>query len=91
MTHSRTLSATGMPMRLVRWTAATLWACAATGAIAQASPTEPIRVGALLSVTGGLAAVGLPEREGVLLAQKVVNARGGVNGRPLEIVVEDDG
>ncbi|NDZ17519.1 ABC transporter substrate-binding protein [Variovorax sp. WS11] len=52
---------------------------------------EPIRVGALLSTTGGLASVGIPEREGVLLAQKMVNARGGINGRPLEVVLEDDG
>ncbi|MNK86802.1 Leucine-, isoleucine-, valine-, threonine-, and alanine-binding protein precursor [compost metagenome] len=68
-----------------------LAASASTG-FAQSAPSgEPIRVGALLSTTGGLAAVGLPEREGVLLAQKVVNARGGINGRPLEIVLEDDG
>ncbi|KQP22177.1 ABC transporter substrate-binding protein [Pseudorhodoferax sp. Leaf267] len=51
---------------------------------------EPIRIGSLLSVTGGLASVGLPEREGMLIAQKVLNARGGILGRPLEIVQEDD-
>ncbi len=61
-------------------------------AVAQAAPAgEPIRIGALLSTTGGLASVGIPEREGVLLAQKVINSRGGINGRPLEIVMEDDG
>jgi branched-chain amino acid transport system substrate-binding protein len=60
-------------------------------AVAQSpSSNEPIRVGALLSVTGGLATVGVPEREGVLLAQKVVNSRGGVAGRRLEVIVEDD-
>lgn len=62
-----------------------------TTAQAQAKPgAEPIRIGALLSTTGGIAQVGLAEREGVLLAQKVINARGGINGRPLEIVMEDD-
>ena len=50
----------------------------------------PIRIGSLLSVTGALAALGQPEREGMLVAQKVLNARGGINGRPLEIVQEDD-
>lgn len=62
---------------------------AACPALAQPKP-EPYRVGALLSVTGGLAVAGLPEREGVLLAQKVINARGGINGRSLEILLEDD-
>lgn len=63
----------------------------ATGlAQAQATP-EPYRIGALLSVTGGLAVAGLPEREGVLLAQKVINARGGINGKLLDIQLEDDG
>ncbi len=61
----------------------------ATPAAPVASGT-PVRIGALLSVTGGLASVGLPEREGMLVAQKVLNARGGIQGRPLEIVVEDD-
>ncbi|MGH8788423.1 MAG: ABC transporter substrate-binding protein [Cupriavidus necator] len=75
---------------------ATLLACtltvAASHGVAQTAPSgEPVRVGALLSTTGGLASVGLPEREGVLLAQNIVNARGGINGRPLEIVLEDDG
>lgn len=61
----------------------------APGVYAQAKP-EPYRIGALLSVTGGLASVGLPEREGVLLAQKAINAGGGINGRPLEVIIEDD-
>jgi len=61
-------------------------------ALAQARPgAEPVRIGGLFSTTGGLAAVGLAEREGALLAQKVINARGGIGGRPLELVVEDDG
>lgn len=72
--------------------AAFVLATGASSGVAQTAPSgEPVRIGALLSTTGGLASVGLPEREGVLLAQKVVNARGGINGRPLEIVLEDDG
>lgn len=61
-----------------------------TPSIAQTTSGAPVRIGSLLSVTGGLASVGLPEREGMLVAQKVINSRGGVNGRPLEIVQEDD-
>lgn len=63
---------------------------AASVSQAQPKAAAPYRVGALLSVTGGLAVAGLPEREGVMLAQKVINARGGINGRPLEILLEDD-
>lgn len=63
-------------------------ATAFTGAVAQTK--APHRIGALLSVTGGLAVVGQPEREGVQLAIKVINARGGIDGRPLELVLEDD-
>lgn len=58
--------------------------------MAQTPAGAPIRIGSLLSVTGGLGSVGLPEREGMLVAQKVINARGGINGRPLKIVQEDD-
>lgn len=57
---------------------------------AQSPAGAPIRIGALLSITGGIAGVGIPERDGVLLAAKLLNARGGINGRPVEIVLEDD-
>ena len=83
-----------LPGRRRAVAAAAIGVLALTGAagVAQAqSKPEPYRVGALLSVTGGLAVAGQPEREGVLLAQKVINARGGVNGRQLEILLEDDG
>ena len=66
-------------------------ACAlASPAAAQAPSGEPVRVGAILSVTGGIAALGIPERDGALLARKAVNERGGIKGRPLELIVEDD-
>lgn len=67
-----------------------LAAAVALPAAAQSAKPAPVRIGALLSITGGLAVVGLPEREGMLVAQKVLNARGGIKGSPLEIVVEDD-
>jgi branched-chain amino acid transport system substrate-binding protein len=51
---------------------------------------EPINVGAVLSITGPGAGIGVPERNGVLLAQKVINAKGGIGGRQLNITVEDD-
>lgn len=70
--------------------AATFAALSASGAVAQQAKGEPIKIGALLSVTGGLAGVGIPERDGVQLAAKILNARGGIGGRPIEVVFEDD-
>lgn len=51
---------------------------------------NPIRVGVVLSLTGPLAVAGQPERDGIALAVKQVNAGGGVQGRPLEALIEDD-
>src|SRR5262245_24999427 len=51
----------------------------------------PIRVGATMSITGTAYYVqGNYGREGYLLCQKHVNARGGVLGRPIELVILDD-
>ena len=36
------------------------------------------------------AGLGGPERSGLLLAEKDINAKGGIKGRPIKIIVEDD-
>ena len=51
---------------------------------------EPIKIGAIVSVTGAGAGLGVPERNGLLLAEKDINAKGGIKGRPIKIIVEDD-
>jgi branched-chain amino acid transport system substrate-binding protein len=56
--------------------------------LAMAQP--PIRVGATMSQTGPYATQGVPARNGYLLCQKHVNAKGGVLGRPIEFVIPDD-
>lgn len=58
---------------------------------AQQPAGAPVKVGVLVSVTGAFALIGRAQRESYLLAQKVVNERGGVNGRPLQLMIEDDG
>ncbi len=63
----------------------------AGAAHAQQASGEPIKVGAVVSATGGGAVVGVPERNGILLGQKFINSNGGINGRPLQIIVDDDG
>lgn len=69
--------------------ASALTAACCLPASAQTAST-PISVGAVLSLTGPLAVAGLPERDGIQLALKLINAAGGINGRPLELTIEDD-
>jgi len=59
--------------------------------LAQAPSGEPIKIGAVLSLTGPGAGLGQAERTGVLLAEKAINDKRGIAGRPLRILVEDDG
>lgn len=56
-----------------------------------AGPTgEPIVVGAVVSATGAAAPLGEPERATLQMMEKQVNEAGGVLGRPLKIIIEDD-
>jgi ABC-type branched-subunit amino acid transport system substrate-binding protein len=57
-------------------------------AIAQQKP--PIRIGAILPMTGFAASAGLTFKTGIAIAVDEINAKGGVNGSRLELVVEDD-
>jgi branched-chain amino acid transport system substrate-binding protein len=51
---------------------------------------EPIRVGALTSLTGNFTPWGVQVRGGMQLAVNEINQAGGVDGRKLELVVADD-
>jgi branched-chain amino acid transport system substrate-binding protein len=57
----------------------------------QAQQGEPIKIGAVIALTGPGAGLGQPERNGMLLAEKVINEKGGINGRPIKVLIEDDG
>src|SRR5215218_4126345 len=50
-----------------------------------------LKIGTLLPQTGSLAFLGPPEFAGVNLAIKDVNAAGGVNGKPIQVVHGDSG
>jgi branched-chain amino acid transport system substrate-binding protein len=52
---------------------------------------QVIKIGAVFSLTGVGAGLGGPEKNGALLAEKMINQRGGVKGRPIKIIIEDDG
>jgi branched-chain amino acid transport system substrate-binding protein len=50
---------------------------------------EPIKIGALYNVTGGMSSLDGPSLKGAQLAAKQVNEAGGVLGRPIEVIAID--
>ena len=59
-------------------------------AVWTAAGDEPIKIGAVLSVTGPASPLGEPEKNTMELVAEEINARGGVLGRPLELIILDD-
>jgi branched-chain amino acid transport system substrate-binding protein len=57
----------------------------------QGVAADTITIGAFGPITGPAAYIGLGGRDGANLALKEINAAGGVHGRKLSIVFEDDG
>jgi branched-chain amino acid transport system substrate-binding protein len=52
--------------------------------------TEPVKVGVSLPVSGQFAYKGEQARNGIILAQEEINNEGGINGRPIEFIIEDN-
>lgn len=50
---------------------------------------EPIKIGGVFALTGLGASQGIQELNGAQLAVDDINAKGGINGRPLELIPED--
>lgn len=63
-----------------------LAACGAGGE----SKNETIKVGAVFSLTGANSPLGVPEKQAVELLVKQINESGGINGKKLEVIIEDD-
>ena len=51
---------------------------------------DPYVIGAILSLTGPYAGLGEPEKNTIEMLVAQINAAGGINGRPLEVIIEDD-
>lgn len=51
---------------------------------------SPIKIGAVLSLSGFASNYGVNSRRGLELAASDINAKGGINGRPIEVIFEDD-
>jgi branched-chain amino acid transport system substrate-binding protein len=50
---------------------------------------EPIKLGAFFDLTGAAAAIGTPTKLVAEMVVKKINSEGGINGRPLELVIAD--
>ena len=57
----------------------------------QGVTAESITIGAFGPITGPAAYIGLAGRDGAAMAVKEINAAGGINGRKLNMIFEDDG
>ncbi|MEK6696586.1 MAG: ABC transporter substrate-binding protein [Candidatus Deferrimicrobiota bacterium] len=68
---------------------AVLLAVFLSGAFAQAA--EPIKIGAILSVTGPASFLGAPEARTLEMLVEETNKKGGVQGRKIQLIIKDSG
>jgi len=57
--------------------------------VVNAYAKEPYKIGALFAVTGPASFLGEPEKNTALMLMEQINKAGGINGHPLEIIIED--
>jgi len=53
-------------------------------------PGQPIKIGFSINLSGAGSAASQAIRNGALLAEDRINSQGGINGRPLELLIRDD-
>lgn len=86
MTTASRMSRTGLPLLALAALAALL-----SAPTARAAPAgKPLQIGVITSLSGSFATFGGMEVAGYKVAVAEVNARGGVLGRPVELLIEDD-
>jgi branched-chain amino acid transport system substrate-binding protein len=56
-----------------------------------AATKEPIKIGAVVSLTGTYAGLGAGEKAALEMEVKKINDAGGINGRPIDLIIADDG
>jgi ABC-type branched-chain amino acid transport systems, periplasmic component len=67
-----------------------LWIFLVFGVLPGPTRAAEIKIGAAEALTGNASQYGLPIRKGFELALSEINASGGINGRKIELVVEDE-
>ncbi len=64
--------------------------CALLGLLVATSCADKVTIGAVISETGAAAIYGQQVRRGIEVALEEINAEGGIDGKPVEIVFRDD-
>lgn len=62
----------------------------ATGSAGGGDESGPVKMGVVLDITGAGASLGVAERETIELLAEQVNDEGGIGGRELEVIIEDN-
>ena len=78
-------------MRSLTCTVVAAAAVIVTQAVGVRNANAEIRIGAVLSVTGPASFLGDPEKRTLEIYVDAINAKGGVNGEKLKLIVYDDG
>lgn len=60
------------------------------GSAPAADESGPITIGAVLDITGAGASLGVPERQTLELLAEQLQAEGGIDGREVELIIEDN-
>jgi len=53
------------------------------------SAQEPVKIGVVLDSSGSASSLGMPERNSAEMLEEKINAAGGINGRPIKLIIED--
>ena len=76
-------------MKLLKFAA--IAACIIALSITPALAANTIKVGAILSITGPASFLGAPEAKTLEMMVEDINAKGGINGTKVELVIKDSG
>jgi branched-chain amino acid transport system substrate-binding protein len=72
-------------------TAAISFCLVAGFSLASVAKAETIKVGAILAVTGGASFLGGPEARTLEMMVEEINAKGGINGNKIDLIIKDSG
>lgn len=78
-------------MHFFRTTLALCISAALAGSVFAADGPEPVKIGVAGAHSGDLASYGLPTARAAQLVAEAVNAKGGIKGAKVELLIEDDG
>jgi branched-chain amino acid transport system substrate-binding protein len=64
--------------------------CGGGGEDGATTGAEPYKLGAVLEISGNSSSLGVPERDTLLMLVEQLNAKGGIDGHPIELTILDN-